>query len=316
MSILGGRVLVIGCGFIGERLVSELVRADHPTTVLTRSPIDAEKRERIRGAELIIGDAGTGQFLDRALSDVAHVVYSAGGLLPAESDLNPELDLTLSLPPLIKLLEALREREGVGLTLLSSGGTVYGRPRYLPVDEQHPTEPISSYGIVKLTCEKYVEMYADRHGIPAQVLRCSNVYGEHQPAGRGQGTIPTFLQRILAGEPLTLFGDGSIVRDYVYVGDLAAAVLRLLELPAEPRVINVGSGEGASLSRLVELIEGLTGKSVPIERLPDRPFDVREIVLDVSRLKALVDFEPIPLESGARLTFESLLRDDPPRAAG
>ena len=87
--------------------------------------------------------------MSRALEGVDHVVYSAGGLLPAESDLNPELDLALSLPPLIATLDAVREREGVGLTLLSSGGTVYGRPRYLPVDEEHPTEPISSYGIVE-----------------------------------------------------------------------------------------------------------------------------------------------------------------------
>ena len=316
MSELGRRVLVIGCGFVGERLVAELVQAGEPTVVLTRSPVDARKRERIRGAELIVGDAGTEHFLERALAGVTHVVYSAGGLLPAESDLNPELDLTLTLPPLITVLEALREREGVGLTYLSSGGTVYGRPQYLPVDEEHPTNPISSYGIVKLMGEKYVAMYADRHGLATQILRCSNVYGENQPAQRGQGTIPTFLQRVVADEPLTVFGDGSIVRDYVYVGDLARVVLQMLELPAEPRLLNMGSGEGASLSRLVELVEELTGKQAPIDRRPDRPFDVKEIVLDVSRLRSLLDFEPTPLEEGTRRTYEALLEDDSGPAVG
>ena len=317
MSESGRRLLVIGCGFLGERLVADLVEAGEPTVVLTRSPVDAKKHERIGGAELIIGDAGTEHLLGRALAGVTHVVYSAGGLLPAESDLNPELDLTQSLPPLITVLEALREREGVGLTLVSSGGTVYGRPQYLPVDEQHPTNPISSYGIVKLTGEKYVAMYADRHGIPAQILRCSNVYGENQPAQRGQGTIPTFLQRVVANQSLTVFGDGSIVRDYVYVGDLARVVRQLLELPAEPRLLNVGSGEGASLSRLIELVEQLTGKQAPIDRRPDRPFDVKEIVLDISRLRSLLHFEPTPLEDGIRLTYESLLNDGPgPAVAG
>jgi UDP-glucose 4-epimerase len=317
MSELGRRVLVIGCGFVGERLVTELVQAGEPTVVLTRSPVDARKRERIRGAELIVGDAGTEHFLERALAGVTHVVYSAGGLLPAESDLNPELDLTLTLPPLITVLEALRERDGVGLTYLSSGGTVYGRPQYLPVDETHPTNPISSYGIVKLMGEKYVAMYADRHGLAAQILRCSNVYGENQPAQRGQGTIPTFLQRVVVNEPLTVFGDGTIVRDYVYVGDLARVVLQMLELPAEPRLLNVGSGEGASLSRLVELVEGLTGRQAPIDRRPDRPFDVKEIVLDVSRLRSLLDFAPTPLEEGTRRTYEALLEDDSgPAVAG
>jgi len=312
MSRTGRRVLVIGCGFIGERLVTELVRARYSTVVLTRSPLDARKRERIRGADLIVGDADTEHFLSRALDGVAHVVYSAGGLLPAESDLNPELDLTLSLPPLIATLDALREREGVGLTALSSGGTVYGRPRYLPVDEEHPTNPISSYGIVRLACEKYVAMYSERYHIPAQILRCSNVYGENQPAERGQGTIPTFLQRVLADEPLTVFGDGSIVRDYLYVGDLASVLLRLLDLPPEPRLLNVGSGDGASLNRLIDLVGDITRKRVLIDRRDVRPFDVQEIVLDISHLRSLIDFEPTRLEDGSRRTFEAL-REEPSR---
>jgi UDP-glucose 4-epimerase len=309
MSQSDRRVLVIGCGFIGERFVAELVRAGYSTVVLTRSPPDGPKRERIRGAELIVGDAGTEHFLNRALEGVTDVVYSAGGLLPAESDLNPELDLTLSLPPLLATLDALREREGVGLTMLSSGGTVYGRPHYLPVDEEHPTNPISSYGIVRVTCESYVALYGQRYGIPAQILRCSNVYGENQPAERGQGTIPTFLQKVLAGDPIVLFGDGSIVRDYVYVGDLTDALLRLLELPRERRLLNVGAGEGASLNELIALVEKLTDTTVTIERRDPRPFDIQEIVLDAGRLQSLIGFKPIGLEDGMRRTYDALLAE-------
>ena len=312
MSGTSGRILVIGCGFIGERLVTELVSAGYPTVVLTRSPPDASKRERIRGADLLVGDAGTHHFLNRALDGVAHVIYSAGGLLPAESNLNPELDLTLTLPPLIATLDALRERQGVGLTVLSSGGTVYGRPRYLPVDEEHPTDPISSYGIVKLACEKYVAMYSQRHQLPAQILRCSNVYGENQPSDRGQGTVPTFLQQVLADEPITVFGDGSIVRDYLYVGDLANIVLRLLSVPSETRVINVGCGDGTSLNRLIDLVADITHKRVLVDRRASRPFDVHEIVLDISRLRSLLDFEPTRLEDGTRRTFEALREDSSP----
>ncbi len=300
------RVLVIGCGFIGERLVSELVRAGHSTVVLTRSPPDARKRERIRGADLVVGDAATEHFLRRALEGVEQVIYSAGGLLPAESNLNPELDLALSLPPLIATLEALRERDEVGLTLLSSGGTVYGRPRYLPVDEGHPTDPISSYGIVRLASEKYVAMYSERYEVPAQIIRCSNVYGENQPVDRGQGTVPTFLQRVLADESISVFGDGSIVRDYIYVGDLTSVVLRLLALPSEPRLLNVGSGVGTSLNQLIELVGDITHKRVRVDRHDVRSFDVHKIVLDISRLRSLIDFEPTRLEDGTRLTFESL----------
>jgi UDP-glucose 4-epimerase len=304
------RVLVIGCGFIGERLVSDLVSAGHSTVVLTRSPPDARKLERIRGSELFIGDARTEHLLTRALDGVEHVVYSAGGLLPAESNLNPRLDLTLSFPPLIAVLDALKEREGVGLTLMSSGGTVYGRPRYLPVDELHPADPISSYGIVKLTCEKYVGMYSQLYGLPAQILRCSNVYGENQPAERGQGAIPTFLQRVRADKHIAVFGDGSIVRDYLYIGDLAAVVLRLLALPPESRLLNVGSGDGTSINDLIDLVGDITDKRVRIQPSESRSFDVQEVVLDISRLRSLMDIKPTAVEVGVRRTYAAM-QDEP-----
>jgi UDP-glucose 4-epimerase len=246
----------------------------------------------------------------RAMEGVGHVVYCAGGLMPAQSNLHPTADIELALPPLICVLEALRHRpdqRGAGITFLSSGGTVYGNPLRLPVGEDHPTDPITSYGVMKLASEKYIRMYTSLYGVPGRILRCSNVYGEGQPPDRGQGVVAAFLHRALAGQPITVFGDGSVVRDYLYAGDLADLVVRLLGLGPQPDLANVGSGVGTSLKAVVDLVEAVTGRAVQIEHKPGRRFDIGEIVLDITRLRRLVPFEPLPIEVGMRRTWDALV---------
>jgi UDP-glucose 4-epimerase len=294
-----GRTLVVGCGFIGARFAAELVARNVETIVLTRSEPGEVKRTALGASEVVVADAASA-VLDEALHGVGHVIYAAGGLMPAESEQDPALDAALTLRPLVAVLDAIAVRPGVRLTYISSGGTVYGRPRYLPVDEEHPKEPMSAYGINKLAAENLVEAHSERHGVSARILRCSNVYGETQPANRGQGVIATFLERSRRGEPLVLYGDGAVVRDYVHVDDVVDAGIALLGRPIEPTVVNVGLGEGYSLGHVVELIDQISGGRLTIERRPARDFDVPEIVLDVSRLKSLVPYEPIALDEGVR----------------
>ena len=301
----GDRVLVVGLGFIGSHVAAALDRAEVPATILTRrlaSPGTARAR-------LVRGDAADPATVAEAMEGVHHVVYCAGGLMPAQSNLHPTADIELALPPLICVLEALRHRPGTGITFLSSGGTVYGNPLRLPVDEDHPTEPITSYGVMKLASEKYIRMYTSLYGVPGRILRCSNVYGEGQPPDRGQGVVAAFLHRVLADQPITLFGDGSVIRDYLYAGDLAGLVVRLLALEGQPELVNVGSGVGTSLQRVVDLVEAVSGRAVQIERRPGRAFDIGEIVLDVTRLRRLVPFDPVPIEAGIRRTWDALAAD-------
>ena len=300
------RVLVVGLGFIGTHVAAALDRAGIATTILTRSGVPSWA-PALPGAVLIRGDAGDPAVVAEAIEEATHVVYCAGGLMPAQSNLHPTADIELALPPLICVLEALRHRPGVGITFLSSGGTVYGNPSRIPVDEDHPTDPITSYGVMKLASEKYIRMYTRLYGVPGRILRCSNVYGEGQPPQRGQGVIAAFLHQALTDQPITLFGDGSIVRDYLYAGDLAGLVVQLLELGGMPQLANVGSGVGTSLSAVVELVEAVTGRVVRVERRPGRAFDIGEIVLDVSRLRQLVPFDPLTLEAGIRRTWEAIL---------
>lgn len=305
-----GRVLLIGAGFIGCHVAEGLSAAGIPTRLLSRSglPLDLGG---LSGVEVFAGDAGDPSLIADALVGVEHVFYCAGGLLPAQSNRRPILDISLTLPPLVALLETLRAHPGTGVTFLSSGGTVYGRPVRLPVDEEHPTDPITSYGILKLAGEKYLQMYAALYGVPIRILRCSNVYGERQPPDRGQGVVAAFLQRALNDEPVVVFGDGSIVRDYLYVGDLVRVMLELMPLPDGPSVVNVGSGRPASLNDLLGLIEDVTGTRVRVDRRPSRDFDVPAIVLDVNRLRRMVAFEPVPLRLGVERTWAWMSADKP-----
>lgn len=302
--------MVIGLGFIGSHVGEALLASGQPARFLTPSGLP-EGAESLAAGELVVGDARLSRVLLPALVEVEHVVYCAGRLMPAESNVHPALDVTSALPPLISVLEALRTTPGVGLTFLSSGGTVYGKTSGIPVDESHPTDPITSYGIMKLASEKYIGAYSKLYGLQARILRCSNVYGERQPPERGQGVVAAFLHRILHDRPVVVFGDGSVVRDYLYVGDLASVLLALIERGDGASVVNVGSGRGTSLKELISVIQEVTGRRVRIEHRPRRDFDIERIVLDTSTLRRLVPFNPLPLYAGIERTWRHLLDSNP-----
>lgn len=308
--VAGGRqgadVLVIGCGFIGSHVVTELASQDRPPAVLTRSQPPDEVLPAIEQGRLHIGDAGDAGDLARALDGVGHVAYCAGGLLPADSQEDPERDALLTLEPLRAVLAALRERPGVRLSYVSSGGTVYGEPEALPVSESAPTRPVGSYGELHLLCEEEIDTQRREHGLRARILRCSTVYGEHQLPDRGQGAVVTFLHRVERGLPIDLYGGGATIRDYVYAGDVAKVLIGLLDRADEPAVVNVGSGEGTSLLDLLGMVESQVGRSAKVDAHPERGFDVHRIVLDTTRLRGLLDFQPTPLAAGIARTHEWL----------
>lgn len=311
----GAGVLVIGCGFIGSHVVTELASQDRPPTVLTRSQPADEVLRAIAPGGLYIGDAGDAAGLASALDGIGHVAYCAGGLLPADSQRDPERDELLTLRPLRAVLEALRERPGVRLSYVSSGGTVYGEPETLPVSETAPTRPVGSYGKLHLVCEEEIEQHRSQHGLRARILRCSTVYGEHQLPDRGQGAVVTFLHRVERQLPIDLYGGGTTIRDYVYAGDVAKVLVALLERDEEPAVVNVGSGEGTSLLELLRMVEAQVGQRAKVDTHPERGFDVHRIVLDTTRLRDLLDFQPTPLAVGIERTHGWLGAAQPEEAS-
>ncbi len=266
--------------------------------MLTRSRPDEEVASRLPQDRLLIGDASHPETLAQAFEGVGRVVYTAGGMFPAASEREPNRDAELTLSPVRAVLETLRSRPGVSLAYLSSGGTVYGDPARVPVSEDEPVRPHGAYGALHLRCEEEVLRACREDGLQARILRCSTVYGERQRPDRGQGVIATFLSHIERGEPIELFGDGSTIRDYLYVGDLARIILALLERQDGPTVLNVGSGEGTSLLEILRLIEAEVGRKATVVRHGEREFDVHQIILDVTRLRRLVEIKLTPLAEG------------------
>jgi UDP-glucose 4-epimerase len=302
-------VLVVGGGFLGSHVAGALAAQGHPTTVLTRTAPSPAAEARLGAAALRIGDAADLAALTASLEVADHVLWCAGGLLPADSNERPATDLNSTLLPLLTALEVLRHRPGVGITFFSSGGTVYGNPHTLPVPESHPAQPLTSHGVTKVAAEHYLSLYREVYGLPSLVLRCGNVYGEGQPADRSQGLVAAALDCARRGRPLTVYGDGSSVRDFIAIDDVVDVVSELLGRTDVPRVINVGSGCGTSIIDVIALVTSVTGEPVDVEWEPARPGDVRRVVLDVSLLQSvLTNFDPMPLADGVAQMWRSLER--------
>jgi UDP-glucose 4-epimerase len=296
---------VVGCGFIGSRLASALVAEGIPTTVLTRTAPPPDIALALAGARLLTGNATDRFLLQGALEGVDHVVYAAGSLFPGASTLLTRASSS-ELSPLLSLLDSLRHNSRPTLTFISSGGAVYGMPERLPVDEAHPTNPISSYGIIKLAGERHALAYSRHYGFGVRVLRVSNVYGPGQRPDRGQGVVASFLNGVLTGVDCPLYGDGSVVRDFIHIDDLMAAIVDLLRTPQVPLLLNIGSGVGVSLQSLAAVVEEVTGSRLNLSPRPARPVDVPRIVLDVTLLRRTIDHDVVDLATGIGLTWRAM----------
>lgn len=299
------RVLVLGLGFIGSHLARRLRQAGHEVVVVSRSAPPPAFLAEVEPCSVFVGDAVDAVGVEALMAGVQAVVYCCRGLLPAASVAQPKVDRDLTLVPLETVLRRLRRNPGVRFVYLSSGGTVYGCPSYLPVDESHPLNPIVPYGTNRVAAERLIASEAAQHGLAATVLRPSNVYGPGQPARRGQGVIAAFLDAARHNVACVVYGDGSIIRDYVHVDDLGDVVEALVEHGDVPSPLNVGSGQPVSLLGLADTIRNVTGRPLMLAHQPDRHYDVKEIVLDVSRLRAVMRFEPIMIEEGIRRTWSA-----------
>lgn len=304
-------VLVVGCGFIGSHVVRELAAQGRPPVVLTRSRPAEEIVAAIGESNLHLGDAADAATVERALAGIGQVAFCAGGLLPVASQRDPERDRELTFGPVRAMLAELRGRPEVAFAYLSSGGTVYGDPARLPAREHDPTVPISSYGELHLACEREIEASRVEHGLRARILRCATVYGEFQRPDRGQGAIATFLSRIERDQPIDLYGDGSTVRDYIYAGDAARALIALLAEKGGPPVVNVGAGHGTSLLEVLRMAEEEVGREAQVMRHGEREFEVHQIVLDTTVLHDLVEIEITPLREGIARTHRWLAARPP-----
>lgn len=295
-----------GAGFIGSHLAETLaaqgarVRVfDRPNVVIPPVLANEPRIEWVSGDFQSAADV---QGVVRGTEVIFHLVSTT---LPKSSNEDPEYDVTSNVVGTIRLLKCAVQSKVRKVVFISSGGTVYGRPQSVPIAETHPTDPLVSYGITKLAIEKYLALYHVLEGLAYTVLRVANPYGERQRTTAAQGAVAVFARHALADRPLQVWGDGSVVRDYVYIEDVVRAFLLAASYEGEERVFNIGSGAGLSLNEVLATMEDLLGRPVRRDYLPGRKFDVPRNVLDVSRARALLGWQPeISFREGLRRTLD------------
>lgn len=299
-------VLLGGSGFIGRHFASFYQPEADVVIVSRHLPSSGDRLSCVRYVQ---GDCASQDFLRQVIQPGDNVVYLAYNSVPKTSFEDPLRDIQENLPLAISLLTVLRDVSVNRLLYVSSGGTVYGPSETdVPIVEDHPTNPISPYGITKLAVEKYCRMYARLFGIPLVIARPSNPYGPGQVPYRGQGFIATAAAKILQGEEIPVFGPNGTVRDYLYIEDLCSAMKVLLDDDSAPGAIfNIGSGIGINnleVLKAVARVAGIPMSDIKLKFLPVRHFDVAYNVLDSRRLGALGWRHATSLEQGLPATIK------------
>lgn len=281
-----GRALIVGGGgFLGTNLGAYLADAGLEVVSVSRSALAPAPPGVTQVATADVEDIAA------RVAGVDTVFHLAHGSSPASSLANMQADLMTSMGLTFRLIEACIEA-AVPLVYLSSGGAIYGPGVQVPTHESQPTDPISGYGISKLTAEKYLEVHARLHGLRYRALRVANPFGPWQLGRHGQGVIGTWLQKALAGAPLEIWGDGTVVRDYVYVGDVVTAIWQAARYDGRYQIFNIGSGQGRSLNEILAAIEAALGADVARTYHRSRPADVPVTYLDISRARAELGWAP------------------------
>jgi len=298
-------LVIGGAGYIGTHLVSELLATGRRVTVLGRGAIPAH--ELPQGVAYVAGDFARLDLISGLLDQHQEVIHLAYATVPNTSFENPLADLLQNLPPTVQLFSEVANRGGK-LVFISSGGTVYGEAIKLPIREDHPTKPISPYGVTKLTLENYAHLYAVTHGLQFICIRPANAFGVGQQPFVGQGFIATAMASAMRNQPIRIFGKSGTVRDYIYVSDLAAGIVSALGKGHLSETYNIGSGSGLSNMDVIKAMAPLMkdlGCEVRVEHLPERAFDVKANVLDSTKLQMHTGWKPkIDFVEGLRLTSE------------
>nr|WP_255692169.1 NAD-dependent epimerase/dehydratase family protein [Luteimonas sp. XNQY3] len=296
-----GSIAVAGAGgFIGTNLLRGLTARGHRVHALSRSWMVPPE-----GLALALdGDAGTPGVLELLVEGCQALVYLPHGSLPGTDLQTAGQDMLKGLALASRIADICVERS-LRLVYASSGGTVYGSDVAVPTSEDAACNPITMYGAGKLAMENVLRVHAWQRGLDLRILRISNPYGPWQLGRKGQGVIGTWLERALAGGAIEIWGDGSVVRDYVYIDDVVAAMHAVLSHAGPERIFNIGSGDGTSLREILDLIQALC--PVDVVHRAARPVDVPVSVLDVSLARAALGWCPqVSIREGLCRTLEWL----------
>ncbi|TRX55603.1 NAD-dependent epimerase/dehydratase family protein [Fulvivirga sp. M361] len=280
-------IITGGNGFIGRALVQKLLLAGYQTEIITKQ--NQKSDLPVKTHPIGLGDK---EKIKEILNTDVVVIHLAWSTVPVTSAIDSKNDVISNLPDSLNIIEACVENGVSNLLFFSSGGTVYGNPQKLPIDERHPTNPLSPYGIDKLMVEKYILMYSSRFSLPFTILRVSNAYGFNYRLTKPQGVIGHWVNNLKKGETLELVGEGNTIRDFIHVDDICNATMLLLEKPSF-EIYNLGSQIGFSLKELFMMLEECLGRKLKTSRLSERSFDVSSNVLSIDKIKQHTGWEPL-----------------------
>lgn len=299
-------ILFGGGGFIGSAVTDRLLSDGHSLRIFERRDVlphrNFQKNEQV---EWMTGDFQNVDDVSKALEDIDIVLHLVSTTLPKNSNDNLIFDVQSNLVSTLQMLNAMVQQKVKRIIFISSGGTVYGLPLSLPITEAHPTNPLVSYGITKLSIEKYLLHYHRFYDIKPTILRVANPFGERQRIETDQGAASVFIHRALRGEPIDIWGDGTITRDYIYIENVADALVKAINYQGNECIFNISSGIGTSINELITYIEEIIGCSIVCKYYPQRAFDVQINVLDNILAKKELSWNPqISLRDGLVKTVQ------------
>jgi len=293
-------IVLGGGGFIGTNLCRRLVLAGHRVRAFGRR---CQFADELRGAEWYQGDFTDATALAAALETFDVVFHLVHSTTPQSANLDMAGDVQGNVVASLALFDLCRKLKVRRLVFVSSGGTVYGLPNAVPTPETAPTDPIGAYGVGKLAIEKYLAVYRHLHGLDYRILRVTNPYGPFQVPIKNQGLVAAIISKALRGETNEIWGDGSVIRDYIFIDDVVDALVAAASDQSEGRIFNIGSGVGRSVREIIAAIELALGKKLDITWKPARAADVPASVVAIERARELMDWMPkTPLDSGLAQT--------------
>lgn len=293
-------------GFIGHHLVRRLANGNQLVRAVSRK-FDLQFTEPfVRRVEFVEADLRQPLDMASTLQDIDTVIQLVSTSSPGMKNDHVIADITENVVPHVQFLQSCFQAGVKRYIFISSGGTVYGPGAPVPTPENTPTNPINSHGLTKLFVEKYIQMHGHVDGLEYIILRVANAFGPGQKFRKGQGLIPAILDHWRKNLPVKIFGNGTALRDYLYIDDLIDAIEAAVTLTGKPRlIVNVGSGEVRSVIEVIEAIEAATHHQFKREYIEARTTDVDVASLDIALANKLLNWVPkTEFQDGVRMTVD------------
>ncbi|MCS7124891.1 MAG: SDR family oxidoreductase [Candidatus Bathyarchaeota archaeon] len=288
------RILVTGgAGFIGSHLVERLLREDHNVIVLDDLSSGRIENLNLKNHKLSFfqGDVCDKKIVKKVLKNVEVVFHLAALIDVSFSVENPAVVNHVNVCGALNVLEE-SVKGGVEKFIFASSCAVYGDPQHLPIDEEHPTDPISPYAVSKLAVEKYCRAFSKLYGLKTVSLRLFNVYGPRQEGKAYSGVITQMIQRLKSGKPPIIFGDGTQTRDFVYVLDVVDAFYKAMNVKECAGEINIGSGEETSIKELAKLLMEKFGLEVEPVYMEPKTGEIKRSWANIEKAKRVLGYVP------------------------